>query len=75
MCFMTTPMKAADEVLQAKMCWSVNKVLRYYKCCWSFDFLKTFFPSPCTLEVGEVVPETSTLFLQQCVSLYSSFHC
>lgn len=51
MCFMKTLMKVTSKHLG----------LIINKRCWSFDLFRFSPPSPCTLEVGKVAPETRTL--------------
>lgn len=51
MCFMKTLMKVTNKHLG----------LIINKHCWSFDLFRFFPPSPCTIEVGKVVPEAPTL--------------
>ena len=51
MCFMKTLMKVTSKHLG----------LIINKDCWSFDLFRFSPPSPCTLEVGKVAPETRTL--------------
>lgn len=53
-----------DEGHKPQTHWSDNKVFLYTTSVAGFFTSSDFFPLPCTLEVGKVVPEIPTLLLQ-----------